>query len=66
MAAIPFTGERFFPDDLSLGAVDVLLVALGVPAAAAVAARLRAAPGPDLAARRRAPVTPQRRPLAYR
>jgi hypothetical protein len=40
VAAIPFTGAPFFPADLSLNLVDVLLVAIGVPAAAAVAARL--------------------------
>ncbi|MGH3681149.1 MAG: ABC transporter permease, partial [Natronosporangium sp.] len=37
LAAIPFTGEPFFPGDLSVGAVDVLLVVLGVPAGAVVA-----------------------------
>jgi hypothetical protein len=40
LAAIPFTGVPFFTSDLSLGVVDVLLVALGVPAGAVVAARL--------------------------
>jgi hypothetical protein len=40
LAAVPFTGEPFFPADLSLRALDVLLVALGVPVAAAVAARI--------------------------
>lgn len=40
LAAIPFTGAPFFPADLSLRAVDILLVALGVPAGAAVAARI--------------------------
>jgi hypothetical protein len=40
LTAIPFTGEPFYPDDLSLNAPDVLLVALGVPAGAAAAARL--------------------------
>jgi hypothetical protein len=40
LAAIPFTGERFWTADLSLGAADVLLVAIGVPVAAAIAARL--------------------------
>ena len=38
LAAIPFTGVPFFPDDMSLSLADVLLVALGVPAGAAVAA----------------------------
>lgn len=40
LAAIPFTGSPFFPDDLTLTVWAVLLVALGVPAGAAVAARL--------------------------
>ncbi|MDQ7905419.1 FtsX-like permease family protein [Phytohabitans sp. ZYX-F-186] len=40
LATIPFTGERFFAGDLSLGLLDVLLVVLGVPLGAAVAARL--------------------------
>jgi hypothetical protein len=40
LAAIPFTGAPFYAGDLSLSVVDVLLVALGVPAGAAVAARI--------------------------
>ena len=40
LAAIPFTGQPFFPGDLSLRLPDILIVAIGVPAAAAVAARL--------------------------
>ena len=40
LASIPFTGTPFFPSDLSLSLPDVLLVALGVPLAAAIAARL--------------------------
>jgi len=40
LAAVPFTGAPFFPSDLSLSAVDVLAVAIGVPLAAAAAARL--------------------------
>ena len=40
VARVPFTGERFFAGDLSLNLADVLVVALGVPIAAAVAARL--------------------------
>ena len=35
-----FTGEPFFPGDLSPGLADILLVAIGIPAAAAVAARV--------------------------
>ncbi|WP_328416325.1 ABC transporter permease [Micromonospora sp. NBC_00389] len=65
MADIPFTGMPFFPSDMSLGVLDVLLVALGVPAGAAVAAqvslrRVRISP---LGVTRR--VTP-RAPRAYR
>ena len=37
---MPFTGEPFFPGDLSLSLADILLVAVGVPVAAAVTARL--------------------------
>jgi hypothetical protein len=40
LAAIPFTGEPFFPGDLSLRLPDILIVAIGVPVAAAAAARL--------------------------
>jgi hypothetical protein len=40
LAGIPFTGEPFFPADLRLGPLAMVLVLLGVPAAAALAARL--------------------------
>ena len=40
IAGIPFLGEPFFPADLSLSLPDILAVAIGVPVAAAVAARL--------------------------
>ena len=40
LASIPFTGARFFISDLRLNLADVVLVAVGVPIAAAVAARL--------------------------
>jgi hypothetical protein len=40
VAGIPFIGEPFFPRDLSLSLLDILVVAIGVPAATAVAARL--------------------------
>jgi FtsX-like permease family protein len=40
VAGIPFIGQPFFPGDLSLSLLDVLVVAIGVPAGAAVAARL--------------------------
>jgi hypothetical protein len=65
MASITFTGARFFPADLSLNATDVLAVAIGVPAGAAVAARLalrRVSTSPLGVSRR---VTP-RPPSAYR
>jgi hypothetical protein len=40
VAAIPFTGTPFFTGDLSLSVADIMIVAVGIPAAAAVAARL--------------------------
>ena len=40
LAPIPFTGEPFFTGDLSLNLLDMVLVAVGVPLGAAVAARL--------------------------
>jgi hypothetical protein len=40
VAGIPFVGAPFFPGDLSLSPLDVLVVVVGVPAAAAVSARL--------------------------
>jgi hypothetical protein len=40
VAGIPFIGAPFFPSELSLSLRDVLVVAIGVPVAAAVAARL--------------------------
>ncbi|MEV4656779.1 FtsX-like permease family protein [Micromonospora sp. NPDC049301] len=65
LAAIPFTGMRFFPDDMFLRPLDILVVALGVPAGAALAAwvslrRVRISP---LGVTRQ--VTP-RAPRAYR
>lgn len=39
-AAIPFTGQSFFVSDVFLGPIAILAVALGIPLAAAVAARL--------------------------
>ncbi|MEU7924190.1 FtsX-like permease family protein [Micromonospora sp. NPDC049107] len=65
LAGIPFTGMPFFPSDMSLGVLNILLVALGVPAGAALAAqislrRVRISP---LGVTRR--VTP-RAPRAYR
>ena len=40
LAAIPFTGESFFPAELSLSLPDIVAVAIGVPVAAALVARL--------------------------
>jgi hypothetical protein len=40
VAGIPFLGEPFFPAGMSLSPPDILAVAIGVPVAAAVAARL--------------------------
>jgi FtsX-like permease family len=40
LAKIPFTGQPFFPADMSLSAVSITVVALGVPAAAAVVAHV--------------------------
>ena len=40
VAAIPFTGAPFFPSDLSLNLTDALLVGIGAPVVAAVAALL--------------------------
>jgi hypothetical protein len=40
LGSLDFTGEPFFPGDLSPGTADILLVGLGIPAAAAVAARI--------------------------
>jgi FtsX-like permease family len=40
VAGIPFIGAPFFPSQLSLSLFDVLVVAIGVPVAGAVAARL--------------------------
>ncbi|HEV2251592.1 MAG TPA: FtsX-like permease family protein, partial [Streptosporangiaceae bacterium] len=40
LSAISFTGQPFFPAELSLSLPDILAVAAGVPAASAVAARL--------------------------
>ena len=40
VAAIPFIGQPFFPAELTLSLSDILLVAIGVPFFAALAARL--------------------------
>ena len=66
IAPIPFTGTPFFVADLSLTAADVLLVALGVPVAGAVVARLalrRVVVSPLGVTRRTAPRPPSVRRL---
>jgi FtsX-like permease family len=65
LAGIPFTGDRFFPADLRLSPAEMLAAALGVPAAAALAAQiaLRRVTISPLGVGRR--VTP-RPPRAYR
>jgi FtsX-like permease family protein len=62
VAGIPFLGEPFFPADMSLSLPDILAVALGVPVAAAVAARLalRRVHISPLGVARRATPTPPR------
>jgi hypothetical protein len=62
LAAVPFTGQPFFPSDLSLSLPDILLVAIGVPVAAAVVARLalRRVHISPLGVTRRATPTPPR------
>ena len=40
LATIPFTGARFFAHDLRLSVADIVIVAIGVPVGAAVAARV--------------------------
>ena len=40
VAGIPFIGQPFFPAELTLSPPDILAIAIGVPVAAAVAARL--------------------------
>jgi hypothetical protein len=65
LAAIPFTGTPFYPGDLSLNLLDIVLVGLGVPVGAALAARiaLRRVRISPLGVSRR--ITP-RAPRAYR
>ncbi len=65
MAKVPFTGVAFFTSDLSLSAIDVVLVAAGIPLAAAVVATLalRRVQISPLGVRRR---SPGRRPGAWR
>jgi hypothetical protein len=61
VAGIPLAGQPFFPSELTLSLRDILLVAIGVPAAAAVAARLalrRVHISPLGVARRQTPTPP--------
>jgi FtsX-like permease family len=62
VAGIPFLGEPFFPADMSLSLPDILAVAIGVPVAAAVVARLalrRVHISPLGVARRTTPAPPR-------
>lgn len=66
VATVPFTGERFFTSDLALQPAQMLAVALGVPVAAAVAARLalrRVTVSPLGVSRRVTPAPPRARRL---
>lgn len=65
LSGVAFTGQRLAPGDLSLHALDILVVGIGVPVAAVVSARLamrRVRTSPLGLSRR---VTPQA-PRAYR
>jgi len=62
VAGIPFIGQPFFPAELTLSLPDILVVAIGVPVAAAVAARLalhRVNISPLGVARRQTPKPPR-------
>jgi hypothetical protein len=62
VAGIPFIGQPFFPAEMTLSVLDILLVAIGVPVAAAVAARLalrRVHISPLGVARRQTPQPPR-------
>lgn len=66
LAPIPFTGAPFFVGDLTLSVVQVAAVALGIPAAAAVVARLalrRVTISPLGVSRRVTPAPPRARRL---
>src|SRR6266508_527216 len=65
LPVLVFIGQRFAPGDLSLGLIDVVVVAIGIPVAAAVSARfaMRRAQISPLGVTRR--VTPPA-PRAYR
>ncbi len=62
VAGIPFIGQPFFPAELTLSLPDIFVVAIGVPVAAAVAARLalrRVRISPLGVARRQTPPPPR-------
>jgi hypothetical protein len=62
VAGIPFIGQPFFPAEMTLSLPDILTVAIGVPVAAAVAARLalrRVHISPLGVARRQTPQPPR-------
>ncbi|HEU5267173.1 MAG TPA: FtsX-like permease family protein, partial [Jatrophihabitans sp.] len=62
LATIPFNGAPFFVSDLSLNLLDVLLVAVGVPLGAALAARIalrRVSTSPLGVSRRTTPPAPR-------
>lgn len=62
LAEVPLSGERFTTADLSLGIADIALVVVGIPLAAAVAARLslrRVTISPLGVTRRTTPPTPR-------
>jgi hypothetical protein len=62
VAGIPFIGQPFFPAELSLSPLDIAAIAIGVPLAAAVAARLalrRVRISPLGVARRATPAPPR-------
>lgn len=65
VATIPFTGDPFFTNDLTLNLPDVIAVAVGIPLAAVIAARLalRRVQISPLGVSRRVPPKP---PRAYR
>lgn len=66
LAEIPFTGERFTTADLALTGADVAVVAVGIPVAAAVAARValrRVVISPLGVTRRTTPPAPRARRL---
>ncbi len=65
VALVPFTGERFFTDDLSLGPLGIVAAAVGVPVAAVAAGllTLRRVQVSPLGVTRKAPA---RRPSAFR